>query len=90
MEKPRSFAALIGAAALASLTPAAAMPPPLSDVAGKDAATLQDDMQQGRISSEVLVADYLERIRTLDDAGPQLNAIITASASFPPSPAIHT
>jgi amidase len=79
MEKSRSFAALIGAVALAA-TSAAAMPPPLPDVAGKDAATLQDDMQQGRISSEVLVAAYLERIRTLDDAGPQLNAVI---ATFP-------
>lgn len=83
MEKLRSFAALIGVAALASFTPAAAMPPPLPDVAGKDAATVQADMQQGRISSEVLVASYLERIRTLDDAGPQLNAVIASVSQLP-------
>ncbi len=68
------------AAALALATPAAAMPPPLPDVAGKDAATLQAEMTAGETSSEVITAAYLERIRNIDKAGPTLNAVI---AVFP-------
>lgn len=70
---------LLTAALLASV-PAAAMPPPLPDVAGKDAATLQAEMTAGETSSEVITAAYLERIRNIDKAGPTLNAVI---AVFP-------
>lgn len=62
------------------LTPVSAMPPPLPDVAGKDAATLQQEMTDWHSSSEAITAAYLERIRSLDDNGPKLNAVI---AIFP-------
>ncbi len=71
---------LLTAALLASVPAAAAMPPPLPDVAGKDAATLQAEMTAGETSSEVITAAYLERIRNIDKAGPTLNAVI---AVFP-------
>ena len=69
-------------AALALLLPlaAAAMPPPLPEMEGKDAATLQAEMEAGRISSDVVTAAYLDRIRRIDDSGPTLNAVI---ATFP-------
>ena len=69
-------------AALALLFPfaAAAMPPPLPDMEGKDAATLQAEMEAGRISSDIITAAYLDRIRRIDDNGPVLNAVI---ATFP-------
>lgn len=71
---------LFAATALILIAPAAAMPPPLPPVEGKDAATLQAEMTARRINSDVITATYLERIRTLDDHGPQLNAVI---ATFP-------
>jgi len=71
---------LLAATALALIGPVAAMPPPLPPVEGKDAATLQAEMTNRRISSDVITATYLDRIRTLDDNGPQLNAVI---ATFP-------
>lgn len=68
--------------ALALLFPftAVAMPPPLPDMEGKDAATLQAEMEAGQISSDVVTAAYLDRIRRIDDSGPTLNAVI---ATFP-------
>jgi len=39
-------------------------------------ASLHDQMQRGELSSEQLVAWYLQRIERIDRAGPQLNAII--------------
>ena len=39
-------------------------------------AGLHDQIQRGELSSEELVAWYLERIETIDRAGPQLNSII--------------
>ncbi len=71
---------LFAATALILTAPAAAMPPPLPPLEGKDAATLQAEMTARRINSDVITATYLERIRTLDDHGPQLNAVI---ATFP-------
>lgn len=71
---------LLAATALALIAPAMAMPPPLPPVEGKDAATLQAEMTERRINSDVITATYLDRIRTLDDNGPQLNAVI---ATFP-------
>ncbi|HZG33351.1 MAG TPA: amidase family protein, partial [Sphingopyxis sp.] len=71
---------LLAAAALLDLAPAQAMPPPLPPVEGKDAATLQAEMARDEINSDVITSAYLERIRTLDDAGPQLQAVI---ATFP-------
>lgn len=71
---------LLAATALLVITPAIAMPPPLPPVEGKDAATLQAEMTERRAGSDVITATYLDRIRTLDDNGPQLNAVI---ATFP-------
>lgn len=70
---------LLAASALLATAPAAAMPPPLPEVEGKDAATLQDEMTARRINSDVITATYLERIRMLDDNGPKLDAVIAAS-----------
>ena len=71
---------LLAASALLTIAPALAMPPPLPPVEGKDAATLQAEMTERRINSDVITATYLDRIRTIDDNGPQLNAVI---ATFP-------
>ncbi|WP_137753578.1 amidase [Sphingopyxis sp. L1A2A] len=71
---------LLAATALALSIPAMAMPPPLPPVEGKDAATLQAEMTERRVGSDVIAATYLDRIRTLDDNGPKLNAVI---ATFP-------
>ena len=68
------------AASLVSFAPAAAMPPPLPEIEGKDAAALQQEMAEGRVNSEVITAVYLDRIGKLDDNGPKLNAVI---ATFP-------
>lgn len=71
---------LLAVPALALITPAMAMPPPLPPVEGKDAATLQAEMTERRVNSDVITATYLDRIRNIDDHGPQLNAVI---ATFP-------
>lgn len=71
---------LATAAPLFVLASAAAMPPPLPEIEGKDAATLQQEMTEGRINSELVTAIYLDRILKLDDNGPKLNAVI---ATFP-------
>ena len=54
---------------------AACAPPPV-DVSELTITELHDRMQRGELSSERLVAAYLDRIAAIDDAGPELNAII--------------
>jgi amidase len=71
---------LAASAPLILLAPAMAMPPPLPEIAGKDTATLQQEMREGRINSELITAIYLDRILKIDDNGPKLNAVI---ATFP-------
>jgi len=71
---------LAAAASLVTFVPAAAMPPPLPDIEGKDAGALQQEMTEGRLNSELITAVYLDRILKLDDNGPKLNAVI---ATFP-------
>ena len=71
---------LLAASALLAIAPAMALPPPLPEMEGKDAAALQAEMEAGRISSELIAAAYLVRIRRIDDNGPTLNAVI---ATFP-------
>ena len=39
-------------------------------------AELHDRMQRGEVTAEALASWYLERIETLDRAGPTLNSII--------------
>ena len=46
------------------------------DYSESDIANLHDQMQRGELSSEVLVHWYIERIETIDHAGPRLNAMI--------------
>ncbi len=75
-----SLAALTAAAAILPLVPAFAIPPPLPDIAGKDAATLQAEMTAGSIDSQLITSIYLDRILKIDDNGPKLNAVI---ATFP-------
>lgn len=72
---------LLAAAALLATVPAAAMPPPLPDVEGKDAATLQAEMESGRLYDVLLGDVYLDRLGRIDDYGPTLNAVI-ATFSF--------
>jgi len=71
---------LLAATTLLAIAPAAAMPPPLPPVEGKDAATLQAEMTNGSMYDELLTIVYLDRIEKVDDYGPQLNAVI---ATFP-------
>ncbi len=67
---------LLAAAALFAIAPAAAMPPPLPDVEGKDAATLRAEMESGQIYEELTPLVYLDRIGRIDDYGPKLDAVI--------------
>jgi amidase len=46
------------------------------DYSEADIATLHDHMQRGELSSEELVAWYIDRIKTIDHAGPALNSVI--------------
>jgi amidase len=45
-------------------------------ILGKDLATLSDDLQKGRVTSEQLVMAYEARIAAIDVAGPALHAVI--------------
>ncbi|MBN8841812.1 MAG: amidase [Sphingomonadales bacterium] len=56
------------------------MPPPLPDLEGKDADSLQKDMEIRRSDSALITSVYLDRIARLDDNGPKLGAVI---ATFP-------
>lgn len=77
---------LATAVSLLTLSPAAAMPPPLPPVEDKDAATLQAEMESGQMYEELLASLYLDRILKIDDYGPKLDAVI---ATFP-APVIDT
>ncbi|HXF79535.1 MAG TPA: amidase family protein, partial [Usitatibacter sp.] len=46
------------------------------DVAEKSVAQLQEAMAAGRVTSREITRQYLERIETLDKAGPRLNSVI--------------
>lgn len=75
---------LLAAAALLAIAPAApsaAMPPPLPDVEGKDAAMLQAEMATGWLYDGLVGDAYLDRLGRLDDYGPKLDAVI-ATFSF--------
>ena len=77
---------LLGAAALLAIAPAAApvaaMPPPLPDVEGKDAATLRAEMEGGQIYEELTPLVYLDRIGRIDDYGPKLDAVIATRSQI--------
>ncbi len=67
---------LLAAFALIAIAPAAAMPPPLPEVEGKDAATLRAAMESGQIYEGLMALVYLDRIGRMDDYGPKLGAVI--------------
>lgn len=67
---------LLAASALLAIAPAAAMPPPLPEVEGKDAATLRTEMESGQIYEGLTPLVYLDRIGRIDDYGPKLDAVI--------------
>jgi amidase len=46
------------------------------DYSETEIANLHDQMQRGELSSEALVRWYIDRIETIDRAGPRLNAMI--------------
>ena len=55
----------------------APLPSPLKTLSKeRDVASLQADLQAGRLSSEALLRAYLQRIEAIDRDGPTLNAII--------------
>ena len=58
---------LLAAATLLTIVPAAAMPPPLPEVEGKDAATLRAEMDSGQTYEGLTGLVYLDRIGRLDD-----------------------
>jgi len=62
--------------ALLAAAPAMAMPPPLPEVEGKDAATLRAEMENGQIYEGLTGLVYLDRIGRIDDYGPKLDAVI--------------
>ena len=53
---------LLAATALLVIDPAMAMPPPLPPVEGKDAATLQAEMESRGMYEGLLATLYLDRI----------------------------
>lgn len=59
---------------------AGAMPPPLPDVVQQDAAALQTAMTERGLTSVAITRAYLDRIASIDDSGPAVNAVI---AVFP-------
>ncbi|HEY0595131.1 amidase [Sphingopyxis sp.] len=67
---------LLASAALLASAPAMAMPPPLPEVEGKDAATLRAEMESGQIYESLTGLVYLDRIGKIDDYGPKLDAVI--------------
>lgn len=67
---------LLAAAVLLIAVPVGAMPPPLPEVEGKDAAMLRADMESGRTYEGLTPLVYLDRIGRIDDHGPRLDAVI--------------
>lgn len=67
---------MLAAVILLATTSAAAMPAPLPDVEGQDAAALQAEMETGAFSEGLIASIYLDRIGRIDDHGPKLNAVI--------------
>ena len=76
MQKISLLAASALLAIASSAGPVAAMPPPLPDVEGKDAATLRTEMESGKIYEGLTALVYLDRIGRIDDHGPKLDAVI--------------
>jgi amidase len=65
---------------IAALAVAAFQAPPATfELEEASIMQLQEWMRSGRFSSEALTRLYLERIRQMDEAGPEINAIIEAN-----------
>jgi amidase len=73
--------ALLGIVAIGACTPPTALAPSLEvyAVEEKSIATLQADLTAGRVTSEVLVAAYLQRIEAIDRNGPTLRSVLSVN-----------
>lgn len=76
MQKISLLAATALLAIAHAAAPVSAMPPPLPEIEGKDAATLRAEMENGQIYEGLMALVYLDRIGRLDDYGPKLDAVI--------------
>ena len=82
MNRPCSLLALASAAVVLSGGCGETVPEPLGAVFTLEEATIADinaAFDAGAVSCERLVQLYLDRIAEYDDAGPQLNSIITVN-----------
>jgi amidase len=80
MQKISLLAAAALLATVSAAAPVSAMPPPLPEVEGKDAATLRAEMENGRIYEGLIALVYLDRIGRVDDYGPKLDAVIATAS----------
>lgn len=71
--------ALCGGCAPDSTTPPASTAPPATDVVELSAADARDRMAAGTLTARALTQAYLDRIASIDAAGPRLNAVIETS-----------
>jgi amidase len=79
-----AVAAIIAAAAACSApAPEPATRPAGYDVEEKSIRTLQADLAAGHVTSEGLVAAYLERIARLDRSGPTLRSVLSTNPNAP-------
>ncbi len=63
-----------------ALTTMAAAPDP-ADFTGRTLTALSADMKAGRVTSAQAVTWYLQRIRTIDQAGPKIQAVLAVNPS---------
>lgn len=80
----RSVAAIAFAAIVCGCAPGPASPParaaaPTTDVVELSATDARDRMAAGTLTSRALTQAYLDRIASIDAAGPRLNAVIEVS-----------
>jgi amidase len=75
---------ILGAIAMAAIVSACTTTPQASltyDVEEKSIAQLEADLSSGRVTSEALVAAYLDRIERIDRSGPTLRSVLAVNAN---------
>jgi len=75
------LAALIAGCSAPPTTTPAPPPAPTVDVVELSAADARERMTAGTLTSRALTQAYLDRIARIDDAGPQLNAVLELNPS---------